>query len=202
MIYADPRDRGRYHGPLVCRAAMSRQPISQPRVQPFAARRASTSRPAPSSAALARSRDRLLGRGDIAAVGAVVGRPAMVELVDHLGFVERHVARRGRGAAALRSNGGASRPPPSAIAAWRGGRPRPASRRRRGRSPPRELGGGAEQAAVVGHVEHTPDETRRPTGCRPRPCSRRSAPARGRRSSRSVRRRRGSGRLARSWCSG
>ena len=54
---------------------------------------------------------------------AVIGRPPMIELVDHLGLVERHVASARLGRAALQVQAAASRPPASASAAWRGRAP-------------------------------------------------------------------------------
>ena len=71
---------------------MSRQPISHPRVQPFSPRRAPTRPRIPSNAEPVQN-------GSCFSIGSRRGchrcrsGPAMIELMDHLGFVERDVAR-------------------------------------------------------------------------------------------------------------
>ena len=78
---------------LVARV-MSRQPIASSRVQPLAARRSrDLALVVPSSAVSVRKWGRASQLAiDVARVSAVIGRPAVIELMDHLGFVERNVA--------------------------------------------------------------------------------------------------------------
>ena len=74
--------------------AMSRQPISQAALPAFRCKAVGNfALRHPIARRRLEMRIGFLGRGRIAAIRRpLIGRPAMIELMDHLGFVERHIA--------------------------------------------------------------------------------------------------------------